>query len=623
MVLDHDSFRSQLPQVIWVICWTIATLAFAFLVYEHYGATWVLIPLITMSLLLYFGWFLTRTVQPKNETVVESEVVDSEELQNTIVSLRREKNRFILLAKEAQKAEKDSRHQTHRLWEVFYQLNHPAGFLDVLGNILDVNASAIELLGQKAETLRGKKLTDVDAFGGGDLFEEPLTKAAEGETVQFQVETKDLGQGSHVVTMSLKPVSNKGNVELLILEGHDITERIRAEEALEETFSQFQQSQKMEAIGRLAGGIAHDFNNLLTSILGFGNMAIEQVEAGSEVHGDMDEVIQAAERAQNLTQKLLALSRKDTPETHPVDLNKVLTDMDNLIRVTLHENLDLDVHLDPNPCIVQADPTSFEQVILNLAVNARDSMPRSGRLHISTTILSHEEASSQHEGLDECDYVRLVIRDTGHGMDPEVLEHAFEPFFTTKESGRGTGLGLSTVYAIIKQFNGGIQIKSEPGEGTEFQIYLPRSERSEQMMLDLPPDATMGVLPKGTETILLVEDEQGVRRLASKMIEALGYSLLVASDGEEGVLVAEAHQGKIDLIVTDVVMPNLSGPEMIDQLRISIGNIPHVYVSGFTRDKLKEYGADDSERLLLRKPYSMEELAKRIRLVLDECSRFS
>ncbi|MGA0333460.1 MAG: ATP-binding protein, partial [Kiritimatiellia bacterium] len=209
------------------------------------------------------------------------------------------------------------------------------------------------------------------------------------------------------------------------------------------------------------------------------------------------------------------------------------------------------------------------------------------------------------------------IRDTGYGMEADILEHAFEPFFTTKESGQGTGLGLSTVYAIIQQYQGVIRLNSEPGVGTEFMIFLPRVEYIEQMMLDLPAHTNLPPLPRGTETIMLVEDEEGVRRMACKMIESLGYTLITASDGEEGVRVAEGFDGKIDLIVTDVVMPNLSGPEMIDRLRLSLGHIPHLYVSGFTMDKLKEHGADESEQYLIRKPYSRETLARRIRATLD------
>ncbi len=555
------------------------------------------------------------TKRPGEEADPESAGVVPSQLELNAAQLRMQ--RIELLMQESRQAENDAKEQARRLWEVFHQLNHPAGFLDVEGVILDLNASAVWLLREEIGQLRGKSLTELSLLGGQDVFGEPLARAVTGETVQFQIEVPSEESGPHILVMSLKPVLKNGNIDLLILEGHDITERIRAEEALQETFNQFQQSQKMEAIGRLAGGIAHDFNNLLTSILGFTNMAMEQIPEGEEVVEDLEEVVQAANRAQNLTQKLLALSRKDVPDSQPIDLNQLLKGMDNLIRVTLHENLELVVDLDEEPAIIQVDPTSMEQVIINLAVNARDAMPRSGRLYISTRHLLISKRHAYDEGLEPGEYVHLTVRDTGYGMEEDVLEHAFEPFYTTKESGQGTGLGLSTVYAIIKQYQGVIRVHSESGEGTEFQIFLPKVGHSEQMMLNLPQHSELSPLPTGTETILLVEDEEGVRRMASKMIQSLGYALLTAEDGEKGVEVAQSHPGHIDLIITDVVMPNLSGPEMIDRLRLTMGYIPHLYVSGFTMDKLKEHGADGSEQNLIRKPYDRETLARRIRSTLD------
>lgn len=602
--------------------WLVVLVVLTLVVREGRGWIWGLVPFLLLAPLFLSVYFLIRGL--KQASVHTVQVMDTDEmaeLRKEVQSGKLGVERAELALKESRRGEEAARQQSHRLWEVFHQLNHPAGFLDTQGMLLDVNASAISLFGQPAEAIRGRNLVELDVLGGRNLFAEPLERAAKGETIQFQLDMPDKGEGPHLLVMSLKPVLNDQNrVELLILEGHDITERIRAEEALQETFNQFQQSQKMEAIGRLAGGIAHDFNNLLTSILGFSNMALEQISPDEDVYGDLQEVVQAANRAQNLTQKLLALSRKDVPDSHPIDLNQLLIELDNLIKVTLHENLEVIVNLSPQPCIIQVDPTSMEQVILNLAVNARDAMPRSGRLYIETSIETVSAEPTTGEGLVPGEYVRLSMRDTGYGMEPDVMEHAFEPFFTTKESGQGTGLGLSTVYAIIQQYQGVIRLNSEPGEGTEFVIFLPRIEHIEQMMLDLPAHSNLPPLPKGTETILLVEDEEGVRRMAIKMIESLGYTLITASDGEEGVRVAETYNQPIDLILTDVVMPNLSGPEMIDRLRLSLGHIPHLYVSGFTMDKLKEHGADESEQLLIRKPYSREMLARRIRSALDGTS---
>ncbi|GEM_PF-1238632 len=573
--------------------------------------------LIPLACFQFSAWFWVRSLgKGKTRQHLRTEL---SQLQSKMAADRIHVERLELMLRDAEEAEMQSLQQSRRLQEVFYQLNHPAAFLDPEGRILDMNAALLDLVGLRAQELRGKSITTVNALEGARSFPKPLLRVAEGETVQFELGLSPEGTEAKVLVMSLKPVfGDAGRVELLILEGHDITERIRAEEALQETFTQFQQSQKMEAIGRLAGGIAHDFNNLLTSILGFSNMAVEEIPETDPVHDDLDEVIQAATRAQNLTQKLLALSRKDVPDSQPLDLNQLLRDMDNLIRVTLHENLELLCTLSESPCFVLADPTSLEQVILNLAVNARDAMPRSGRLYIETEHRRITDRSAMAEAVAPGPYVVLRVRDTGFGMDDDVLNKAFEPFFTTKESGQGTGLGLSTVYAIVKQYQGVIRLTSQPGIGTEFEVLLPRHVNEEQLQLNLPQHTQLPPLPKGDECILLVEDEGGVRRMATRMIESLGYTLLTAVDGEDGVQVAEQSGRKIDLIVTDVVMPNLSGPEMIDRLQLSLGFIPHLYVSGFTMDKLKEHGADDSEQMLIRKPYSRETLARRIRQALDE-----
>ncbi len=595
------------------------------------GFGWVHWFLFFISLLsLGIGGFFSLKGSPQSApqssphpTVGESVEECSERERFMEMEIERHKlagERAILMLRDSQIAEARARHQTRRMHAVFQQLNHPAGFLDDTGHILELNDAGSELIGQSVEEVRGNFISSIPALGGATVFNTQLRRAAAGETVKFQQEVNSSDQNSHIIAMSLKPVpGDDGKVALLIWEGHDITERVRAEVALQETFHQFQQSQKMEAIGRLAGGIAHDFNNLLTSILGFSNMALEQLNPEDEVTEDLGEVIQAATRAQNLTQKLLALSRKDVPDSQPVDLIRLLQEMDHLIRVSLTDNVELVSELGDDPCMILADPTSMEQVILNLAVNARDAMPKGGRFYLSTGM---EEVRSGMMGiipeLAPGTYTYLSVRDTGCGMSDEILEHVFEPFFTTKESGQGTGLGLSTVYAIVKQYLGGIELKSEPGVGTEFRIYFPYYSHVEQMMLDLPEELQALPLPTGNETVLMVEDEEAVRRMGVRMIESLGYNVLLAKDGEEGVRVAEEYEGTIDLIVTDVVMPNLSGPEMIDRLRLSKGHIPHLYVSGFTMDKLKEHGADDSEQHLLRKPYNREALARRMRQILDE-----
>ena len=526
--------------------------------------------------------------------------------------------RLQLQLRDSQASEVMARQRSSRLQAVFDQSAEAMGFLSAEGAIIELNPIAQELAGRPLQELRGRAIWELDSIAPPEQIRDWVRQARSGEIVLQQVDIKPQGKPLQVIDLSIKPLLNAtSGVEMLIFEAHNITERIRAEQALHETVSQFQQSQKMEAIGRLAGGIAHDFNNLLTSILGFSNMVLDQVDELPEAKEDLNEVIQAAKRAQNLTQKLLAMSRKDIPASSSFDLNKLILDLGHLIRITMHEDIDYVTDLATYPCVVQADTTSLEQVLVNLAVNARDAMPRSGRLYISTEKCSMGELYCKKFNARPGSYIRLSVKDTGCGMDTDVLEHAFEPFFTTKESGQGTGLGLSTVYAIVQQYEGMIDIHSEPGVGTEFNIYFPTGELQDDgqsTQKAAPPQSLTG----GDETILLVEDEDGVRRMASRMIESLGYNLLQAADGEQGATLAEGYDGTIDLIVTDVVMPQLSGPEMIDRLRVSIGHIPHLYVSGFTQDKLKQHGADGSEDLLIKKPYTRETLGKRIRAELDQ-----
>lgn len=517
-----------------------------------------------------------------------------------------------------QAAEVMCRQQANRLLSVFNHSTHAMTFLAPDGRILEMNLEAQELLETTVNDVRGQHLWSLPALTSDPEIKNKLLHCRQGDLQQHMVVIDHSVKGPQHLDLSLKPILAEGNaLEMLIVEGHNITERIRAEHALQETVHQFQQSQKMEAIGRLAGGIAHDFNNLLTSILGFSSMVQDQVKGQASVEDDISEVIQAANRAQNLTQKLLALSRKDAARNQEMDINALIREMENLLRITLHEDIDLSLQLSPRPCTVLCDPTSMEQVIVNLAVNARDAMPRSGRLTIRTMPVTLTASDCKRFDATPGSYIRLSVLDTGCGMSQEIIEHAFEPFFTTKEAGQGTGLGLSTTYAIVQQCGGFIDIRSKPGEGTDFRLYFPHLRDADARSTKNSLVGAPSELPRGDETILLVEDEAGVRKMATKLIESLGYTVLEAEDGEQGVGVAEKHRGDISLIITDVVMPHLSGPEMIDRLRVSVGHIPHLYVSGFTADKLKLHGADDSEHLLLKKPYSREQLAARIREVLD------
>jgi PAS domain S-box-containing protein len=377
--------------------------------------------------------------------------------------------------------------------------------------------------------------------------------------------------------------------------------------ALEE---QLRQAQKMEAVGRLAGGVAHDFNNLLTAVLGYAELLLDS-DPSPEVKHSADEIRKAGDRAAVLTKQLLAFSRKQVLQPKVLDLNEVLAEIDGLLRRTLGEDVTYEAERDPHLWRILADPGQLHQVLLNLAVNSRDAMPEGGILRIATRNVSLNAANlPEVPKVAEGDYVLLEVADTGHGMDAETLSHAFEPFFTTKERGKGTGLGLSTVYGIVKQSGGYIHIESEPGNGTRVLIYLTRVHGA----ADSPSNVSPRSLPRGgTETILLVEDEESVRRLASLLLERSGYHLLVASSAEEALETARGYAGPIDLLLTDVVLPGLNGRRLADLLAPERPSMKVVFASGYFDERgILEPGSD-----FIQKPFNPETLARSVRRALD------
>jgi PAS domain S-box-containing protein len=397
----------------------------------------------------------------------------------------------------------------------------------------------------------------------------------------------------------------------------DVTERRRAERALRDSEEQLRQSQKMDAIGRLAGGVAHDFNNLLTVITGYAEQLLEQLKlpADEALRRAVGEIEGAAERASALTGQLLAFSRKQILEPKELDLNVTLAGTSRLLRRLIGEDIDLEVKLDPDLGRVLADGSQVQQVIMNLAINARDAMPNGGRLSFTTANAELDAAFAQHHlPLAPGRYVMLTVSDTGVGMAAETRARLFEPFFTTKERGKGTGLGLATVYGIVKQTGGYIWVYSEPGQGTVFKIYLPRLGSSTTGGAE---PATAGRSPSGTETVLLVEDEPMVRSLLGGMLEKRGYRVLTAGSGEEAVVVASGDRGPIHLMVTDVVMPGLGGPELAKRLAPLHPELRVLYVSGYTDDAVLRHGVREGLASFLQKPFTLDALARKIRDVLD------
>jgi two-component system cell cycle sensor histidine kinase/response regulator CckA len=395
----------------------------------------------------------------------------------------------------------------------------------------------------------------------------------------------------------------------------DVTERNRAAIALRESEDQLRQSQKMDAIGRLAGGVAHDFNNLLTVILGYTEQMLERLDPREPLRTAALEIQGAAERAAGLTRQLLAFSRKQVLEPRLLDLNAVLSGTSGLLRRLISEDVQLDVRLDPDLGRVIADEHQIQQVIMNLAINARDAMPQGGRLTLSTSNETLDESYAlQHLPLAPGEYVLLTVADTGVGMDAATRARAFEPFFTTKEPGKGTGLGLATVYGIIQQSGGYIWVYSEPGHGTVFKIYLPREDAAPDAGA---PRATGGAALNGHETVLLVEDEASVRELLRNTLHGHGYRVLAAASGEQALERASAHRGPIHLLVSDVVMPGIGGPEVAARLSSLHPELRVLHISGYADDAILRHGVSEGTTAFLQKPFTLEALARKMREVLD------
>jgi len=494
--------------------------------------------------------------------------------------------------------------------------NAPYGICrcDAAGQLLDVNPAFLEMLGySSAAELIGQHVFSL--YADGDLWftlADFLRGAApfKGLTAEW----KRKNGTTTVVRVSGRSVPNGRDGGVVFeLFAEDVTER----RALEQ---QLRQSQKMEAVGRLAGGIAHDFNNLLMVISGYAEFLLERLAAEPELRAPAQEISSAAERASSLTRQLLAFSRKQMLAPKIVNLNDVVTE--NLKMLTRMIGEDIDLVMVPGASLwpVRADAGQIEQVIMNLAINARDAMPSGGKLTIETNNATLDDAYVRMRApLPPGDYVMVAISDTGAGMDAETQSHIFEPFFTTKGT-KGTGLGLSTVYGIVKQSGGYIWVYSELGRGTTFKIYLPRvaatGEVAAETVLAAARELRTTVEP-GTETILLVEDESNLRYLARQFLEKQGYKVIEAADGAVAMQIAVAHPGVIHLLLTDVIMPGINGRELAQHLSEIRPNVKVLYMSGYTENVIGRDGILDAGVRLLQKPFTLRELMKRVREVLD------
>jgi PAS domain S-box-containing protein len=409
------------------------------------------------------------------------------------------------------------------------------------------------------------------------------------------------------VEITVRDFNFEGKPRRLVL-AVDVTERTRLEQ-------QMRQSQKMEAVGLLAGGVAHDFNNLLTVINGYSDLLLSGSIPAETAPNLIEEIRKAGERAASLTRQLLVMSRNEMVQPVALDLNSVVSSMEKMLQRVIGEDIALAAVLQPGLGLVRADQGQIEQVILNLAVNSRDAMPRGGHLTIETaTVMLDAAYARTHPSVQPGTYCMLAVSDTGCGVSDEVKARMFEPFFTTKEPGRGTGLGLATVYGIVKQSGGGIGVYSEPGLGTTFKIYLPLISSTSQVGVDA---ASPVVLPRGAETLLVAEDDPMVRGLLRCVLKGAGYNLLEAESGTEALRLAQEAEVPIDLLITDVVMPQMSGRELAERLHQKGGPLRVLYLSGYTNDAVVRHGVLQAEVSFLQKPFTPAALTRKVREVLD------
>jgi PAS domain S-box-containing protein len=493
--------------------------------------------------------------------------------------------------------------------------------LDLNGRVSFVNPTAARLSGYDASELIGRNIHEMlhhtKADGTRHPQEECPIYAAlkKGET---RIKDNDIfwrkDGASFPVDYAATPIKTSDGSSSIgtVVVFRDVTERLSLQ-------TQFLQAQKMEAIGNLAGGIAHDFNNLLAAIMGYAEIIMMDFPANQPYHPYLQEIVKVANRGASLTRQLLAFSRKQIMQPRVFNINEVVAEMDAMLRRLIGEDIDLVTVLSPELEAVQADPAQIEQVIMNLAVNARDAMPTGGKLTIETNNVYLDEAYAQaHHAVVPGLYVMLALSDSGSGMDAETKGRIFEPFFTTKELGKGTGLGLATVYGIVKQSGGNIWIYSEPGQGTTFKIYLPR------VVGDVEPIKSEAPVPlhlPGSETILVVEDNDDLREVICKTLGKQGYVVLAAANGKEALQIFENRTWPIDLLLVDVVLPQMSGAEVVKRLQGFDPNIKALYMSGYTNNAIVHHGVLDTDVAFLQKPFKGTALLMKIRDVLDSSWR--
>ena len=516
------------------------------------------------------------------------------------------------------RADNELRISEEKFRDLFENANDAIWTSDVNGKYVSVNHLFEKLLGYTKKDLINKQSIDLIAEEDRKKSIEYYQEVISGKPISFETTILTKNNEKKIFWLRLRPIKERGKIIGAHGIGRDITEKIKAQKALKLSEEQLRQAQKMEAIGRLAGGVAHDFNNLLLAINGRCDLLIKKIDANNPFKKDIAEIRKSGERAASLTQQLLTFSRKQVIQPKVINLNDLITDIEKMLKRLIGEDIKLETFPNPKLGYVRVDKGQVDQILMNLSVNARDAMIDGGKLIIETNNIDVDEKfCGSHIEIQPGQYVRLTVTDTGCGMDENTMSRIFEPFFTTKEVGKGTGLGLSTVYGIVKQNNGYMDVYSEPEIGSTFKIYLPRviaEKKVESKKLFEPIIEASG----GTETILLVEDEEAVRDLVSEIIEENGYNIITASEPSEAIFICKKRSKPIDLMITDVVMPGMSGNVLSAKLKPLYPEMKVLFISGYTGKEIVDRGILKPGTKFLQKPFTPDSLIRKIRKVLDE-----
>jgi PAS domain S-box-containing protein len=518
---------------------------------------------------------------------------------------------------ERKRAEEKLRESEERFSAVFRASPVGTSITHLIDNqFVDVNDAFIDSFGYTREEVIGRDPLKLRIWADPeDRVKMVEILKEQGRIQDFETRCRRKSGEIIDVLVSAEIIEVAGQEYLLNLI-HDVTERKQAQAEKEKLEAQLFQAQKMESVGRLAGGVAHDFNNMLGVIIGRAEMALEHDVLTDELKGNLQEIHKVGLRSADLTRQLLAFARKQTAIPKILDLNDTISGMLKMLRRIIGEDIDLSWQPGLDLWQVKIDPSQIDQILANLSVNARDAISGTGAITMRTeNVVIDDSVGAESPEFIQGDYVRLTVSDTGLGMSEEVCRNIFEPFFTTKEVGKGTGLGLSTVYGIVKQNDGFIYVESEPGKGTTFKIYLPRFKAE---TAEVPSKATADMRPTGTETILLVEDDEAVLNLTKMILDKLGYTVLAAQTPGQAIDLASAHPGDLDLLITDVVMPEMHGRELAEKLGAVRPNLKCLYMSGYTADVITHRGILDEGVNFIQKPFRSSDFAAKLRQVLDQ-----